>query len=499
MSEEVKEESQNKKSRRSGWVVTGVIFLLLAAAAGIYFYTNSIQKNTAEPLQTIPANAAFAVQINNYDNFTKAANICKNYCSDMVSLGALDGMAFFLKQFDQVRVKQSKMAFSAHPVDGKLCLLLSVRSSEKEFSHLLQVLEINENNFHEYGQNKIYEIGTYHRTFVLCYHHGLFSVSENEKVLSDALDCIATDKCLAKVAPKSLRDMMDKNPKQNWLIINNNNFVESQMKNVAPEFAGIFSSLKKQVDWSAYQMTVNAGEIQLSGYSTMKDDSYFKHFEGQSAPTSQVPATVIPINIDDYFCVNISDAQKLAAKSSTAKSALQALNQGEIHGFTLSDSMEYHYFAVRLAIDTPFLQSLLPEGHTLDSVAPGGIYQFGRGDFASAVAPFWTNAASQYFLATDNCLVFSDSPASLQKYMQTLKKVNSLENSQIYINLKAEGRWANGADFNFFFQNGNAALDRYLQPELVSRKSSLRNTKYLIFNCLQSNNGLIPNNIYIRF
>lgn len=499
MTEEVREESQNKKSRRTGWVVTGVVFLLLAAAAGIYFYTNSIKKNTAEPLQTIPANAVFAVQINNYDNFAKAANICKNYCTDMVSLGAFDGMAFFLKQFDQVRMKQSKMAFSAHQVDGKLCLLLSVRSSEKEFSHLLQVLEINENNFHEYGQNKIYEIGTYHRTFVLCYHYGLFFVSENERVLTDALDCIATDKCLAKVAPKSLRDMMDKNPKQNWLIINNKNFVESQMKNVAPEFAGIFSSLKKQIDWSAYQMTVNAGEIQLSGYSTITEGSYFKQFENQPVPTSMVPETDIPINVDDYFCVNISDSRKLAGKSAAAKSALQALNQREIHGFTLTDSMEYHYFAVRVALDTPFLQSLLPEGHTLDSVAPGGIYRFGRGDFAPAVAPFWQNASNQYFLATDNCLVFSDSPASLQKYLQTLKTGNSLGNSQIYINLKAEGRWTNGADFNFFFQNGNAALDRYLHPELVSRKSSLRNTKYLIFNCLQSNNGLLPNNVYIRF
>lgn len=499
MSEEVKEEQKNKKSRKTGWIVTGIIFLLLAAAAGIYFYTTSIKKNAAEPLETIPATAAFAVQINNYDNFTKAANICRDYCADMVSLGALDGMTFFLKQFDKEQIAQSKMAFSAHQVDGKLCLLLSVRIAEKDFSHLLQVLEINENNFHKYSHYNIYEIGTYHRTFSLCYHHGIFSVAENETVLTEALDCIATDKCLAKASPKSLREMMDKNPKQNWLIINNNNFVESQMKNVAPEFADLFSSLKNQTDWSAYQMTVNAGEIQLSGYSSLKADSFFKQFEGQTARTAVVPETVIPISIDDYFCVNVADVQKFADKSATAKSALQSLNQGEIHGFTLSDSAEYHYFAVRMAVDTPLLQSLLPEGHTLDSVAPGGVYQFGRGDFASAVAPFWLNASTQYFVVADNCLVFSDSPASLQKYQGVLKKDNLLKDSQIYINLKTEGRWTTSADFNFFFQNGNAALDRYLQPELVTRNSTLRNTKYMMFSCLQSSNGLLPNSIYIRF
>lgn len=500
MAEDIKVERKSRRSRKTGWVVAGVSALLLAAIAGICFYTISLKKITAEPIQTIPADAAFAVQINNYDDFTAAAKIFRPYCADMLSLGALDGMSFFLKQFSKEQIEQNNLALSAHEVDGKLCLLLSVRVTEKDFSHLLEVLEINEKNFHEHKQYKIYEIGTFHRTFSLCYHHGIFSVSENEKVLISSLECIATSKCLPQVSSfKPLREMMDKNPKQNWLIINNHNFVKSQLKNVASEFVRIFSSLEKQADWSAYQMMVSTGEIKLSGYSTLKDGSFFKRLEGQSSRTSMVPDSIIPMGIDDYFCVNIADAQKFASKYSAAKSALKSLHQGEIHGFTLSDSAEYHYFAVRMDVDTPLLQSLLPDDHTLDSVAPGEIYKFGRGDFAPAVAPFWQNASAQYFVIIDDCLVFSDSPASLLKYKTAVKPGNLLKDSQIYINLKTEGRWTSSAAFNYFFQNGNAALDRFLSPTLIENGSSLRSTKYLMFNCLQSNNGLVPNNIYIRF
>lgn len=501
METEETEVVKKKKSHKKGWLIVGLVFLFLAAGAGIYLYSSYMRKTTSNPIEAVPADAMLMVQVNDYDAFTAAAAKCDSYLGDLVSLGALDGMKYFLTQFVGTDLKSAPMALSAHDVSGKPALLLSVRTTQKDFDNLLKVLEINSKNFHSYKNFHIYEIGTHHRTFTFCFHHGLFSVSENEAVLKSSLDCVLALKSLAtEKSFQPLREMMDKNPKQNWLVIPHTAFLHHLQTILSPDAENVFSFLKNNADWSAYQMTVSSGEIILSGYSTLKKDSFLQRWESQDAGSPVAFEGILPANLTDYACINISDAQTFASASSVppaAKSALSALKTAEIHAFTLSDTVSCRYFAVRVNPDSAFLQSLLPAGHRLDSTSLCGSYDFGRGNFAPALLP--TSCETNVFLVDGNCLIFSDSVANLQKYKLALKNAHALTENQLYLNLRSDGRWTSRACFQWFFQNTDGVAARYLSPALASKKSNLLRTKCVLYNCLKPANGLIPNNLYVKF
>lgn len=166
----------------------------------------------------------------------------------------------------------------------------------------------------------------------------------------------------------------------------------------------------------------------------------------------------------------------------------------------MSDTAEYRFFAVKCTnVDTSYVESLLPGDCTLDSADAYGILPSGISHFAGALSTQWSSFSASYFIVKDDCLVFSDSPSALKKYILSVENNKLLKDNQIFVALREDGRWADHTPFQFFFNNTEQALDNCLKPSLVSRHSKLRNTKYLLFNSLPICNNLIPNNIYIRF
>ena len=492
-----------RKSHKKGWLVVALILLTAAVGAGIYFYVNHLRKSTADPMEMVPADAVMMVQVNDYDAFVKAEGGLRNYLSDAVPLGALDGMEYFLQQFTEQPAGSSPLACSVHEVEGRLALLLSLRISPKDFDNLLKVLEINNNNFHTYKDYHIYGMDTHHRSFSFCYHDGAFTVSENEDLLCSSLDCLSQRKSIAEEEGfKALREMMDKNPKQNWLVVNHAAFVSSQKANVSSEFEEALAALGNLADWSAYQMVVSAGEISLSGYSVMKDGSLFTQLENQQPDAQTVSAAVVPAAAVDYACFHLSDAGQFNTGnnlSEEAKKAFSLLQSSEIHCFTLSDSLDYHFFAVKCDTDTAHLLSLLPAGHTLDSVGECGSYRFGHGSFAPVLHAGWRHCTPAVFLREGDYLIFADSTANLRMYQKAVKAGGVLDDNQLFILLKTDGRWSNQAACRYFFQNGSGALDRVLNAKLVARHTALSKTRCVAFYALKPYQNLIPNHIYIKF
>lgn len=491
-----------RKSHKRAWIIIVLILLIAAVGAGIYFYVNHLRKTTADPIEMVPADAALMVQVNNYEVFVKATGHLRDYVTDVVPLGALNGMEFFIQQFSE-SATAAPMACSAHEIDGHLALLLSLRISENDFDNLLKVLEINDNDFHEYKDYHIYEVGTHFRTFSFCYHDGAFTVSENEKLLYASLDCLAKQKSIAdEKGFQALREMMDKNPKQNWLVVNHAALVSSQKANVAPDFMDALSSVEKLSDWSAYQMTVTPGEITLSGYSVMKDGSLLKQLGGQAQQNLPVDASIVPASAVDYACFRLSDAERFSAEHSfpeAAKNAFNALQSNEIHCFTLSDSLQYHFFAVKCPMDSDHLVSLLPEGQTLDSVGDCASYHFGHGNFAPVLHADWRHCTPAVFMQQGDYLIFTDSVPSLRKYQMAMKNSGAMDNNQFFILLKSDGRWSDHSACCYFFQNGAGELGKVLNSKLVSKNTSLSKTRYVAFYSLEPFQNLIPNSLYIRF
>lgn len=492
-----------RKSHKKAWVVVILILLTAAVGAGVFFYANHLRKSTAEPMEMVPADAALTVQVNDYESFAKAMGFLRGYITDAVPLGAFEGMQYFLQQFTGQPASSSTLACSAHEIEGRLRLLLSLRTSQKDFDNLLKVLEINNNNFHTYKDFHVYQMDTHHCSFFFCYHDGAFTVAENEQLLQASLDCFAQRKSIVdEKGFKALQEMMAKNPKQNWLVVNHAALAASQKANVAPEFADALSAIPQLADWSAYQMTVTAGEISLTGYSVMKDGSLLKQLEGQKPDASPVAASVVPAEAIDYACFRLSDLNRFSTASSLkeeAKKAFDVLKSDEIHCFTLADTLSYHYFAVKYDGDSAHLLSLLPEGHTLDSVGDCSSYQFGHGNFAPVLHAGWRHCTPSVFMRAGDYLVFADSTANLRKYQMAVKNGGVMENNQLFIFLKSDGRWSGLSSCRYFFQNGSGDLNRVLSPQLVERHSNLTKTRCVAFYSLEPYQNLIPNHLYIKF
>lgn len=490
-----------RKSHKKGWLVFVLILLTLAVGIGIYLYFNYLRKTTADPIEMVPADAALMVQVNNYEDFVKATACLRDYVSDAVPLGALDGMQYFIKQFSE-SATSSPMACSAHEIDGRLALLLSLRITDSDFENLLEVLEINDNNFHEYKSYHIYEVETHYRTFSFCFHDGAFTVSESEKLLYASLDCLAKQKSIVDVKGfQTLREMMDKNPKQNWLVVNHAALAASQKSNVSPAFADALASVAKLSDWSAYQMDVSSGEMTLFGYSVMKDGSLYQQLNGQHPQNQSVDASIVPASAMDYACFHLSDFHQFSAGNSLPAESIAAFNSlqsNEIHCFTLTDSLSYHFFAVKCNTDSAHILSLLPDGYSIDSVGECGSYPFGRGNFAPVLHANWWHCTPAVFMQQGDYLIFTDSVPNLRKYQLAIRN-GGINDNQHFIFTTTDGHWAEKSSCRFFFNNASGGLKRVLSSKLLEKNTSLTRTSYIAFYCLEPYNNLIPNNLYIKF
>ena len=234
----------------------------------------------------------------------------------------------------------------------------------------------------------------------------------------------------------------------------------------------------------------------------MKDGSLLKQLEGQHPQSMPVNASIVPASAEDYACFRLSDAEQFSAANSFSegtKSAFMALQSNEIHCFTLSDSLSYHFFAVKCDADTAFLLSLLPDGHTLDSVGECGSYHFRHGNFAPVLHAGWRHCTPAVFMQQGDYLIFSDSIPNLRKYQVAMKNSGVMDNNQSFILLKSDGRWSDQSGCCYFFQNGSGNLNKVLNSKLVARNTALSKTRYVAFYCLEPFQNLIPNNLYIRF
>ena len=256
----------SSKEFRRNVLTIATTTVIIVLGVGIYCYYYFFRQVNAKLIETIPSDAAFLFQINDNEAFLKSIKNIAPYINPLFGLDAYPGCQFFV---DQLPGKYNQVVFTGHAIGEAFYILFACKINEKAFKDLLLKLQIDEKNCATYEQCKIYTYGTHLKRFVFTYHKGVFLASENVNLIKKAINQLQNPNNLTKLKSfQSLFKIMEKNKKQNWLILNHKRYLSNFESYFNDETNITISRFGASALWAAYQVRFSGLEMTLWGYST---------------------------------------------------------------------------------------------------------------------------------------------------------------------------------------------------------------------------------------
>jgi len=316
----------SNSGRRSNILVLSTIAIIIIFSGGVYFYYFFFRQVNAKLIETIPTDAAFLFQINDNENFLKTVKHIHTYINPLFGLDAYPGCQFFL---DQLPGKYNQVVFTGYSNGEILSILFACKINERAFKELLSKIKIDEKNHIKFEQCKIYTHGTHLKRFVFTYHKGIFLASENVSLLKKAIAQLKTPKNLTNLKSfETLFDILEKNKKQNWLILNHNKYFAHHEVFFTEETNALLTRFASNVSWAAYQVRFAKSQMTLSGYLSLNDSfkEYFSNLENRYSYDSSFNSnnesidfekdeqlkyakTVLPSHNDFEFALHAANAE----------------------------------------------------------------------------------------------------------------------------------------------------------------------------------------------
>ncbi len=468
------------------------------------WYTGFLKKNTADALSAVPKDAVYVMQINDNENFTYTSTKCMPTLTDLISLNAMEGFQFFYDQIVGKNHTKNTMVVSGHFNKEKTQLLMSVNADANDFARILKTLKINQKNHSTYKKIKIYEVATHHASFFICQHNGIFSAAENIKILQNSINCLGNSSNLISQAYfADIQKIIDKNPKQNWFIVEHQRLAESLQSKVADHYQQPFAKIGELANWSAYLMTFSDYEMQLTGYSILKNGSFLGKFDAETDENCDVPAAILPCNLSYYEMFRLGDGAALLSQnqvSDSVRNIYKSLNANALLYFAFNISgEEVRCAAIPCDTAAEALTNLLSDSVEMVPALTykrHPIYPCPLANLTDVMSR--TNAPkANYFIENQGYYIFSDSADVLKNYIDIVSGDNTLATNQQFV--FAQSHLPSTFGYEMFFQNRDQQINRYLSPAFKKKRTPIKSIKVFSFNSLEPINNLIPNNIYIKF
>ncbi len=467
-------------------------------------YHNFFRQNNARLIETVPENAAFIFEINDNISFVKSTLVLDEYLDELFAFDAFPGFQSFIDQ-SQLGNDQSSI-ISGHSKNDKLVLLFSVRMDERVFKSLLKTLKIDARNYVSFENTQIYSLGTHYKKFNFVFHNNIFSVSEDIDLLKQSIVKLRNPhNLLSDKQFKKMYALVEKNTKQNWLIINHEMYTNMMVAKVAEPYQDIFFKIKNIATWSAYQIRLIDKEIHLDGY-TLNSTAFVQKFEGQQFG-EELPTEILPYNAGFYVNLQTPNYSKfraevaqLYAKEGKALETLDLLKSKASYLFSLSkDTLSYYYFAIPIDSTAMKFDQLLSADQTEDSTIhfkQYDIYKSNRGGLGSVYTLFHENADLTCFAEYLDYYIFAESPDALKYYYNSVLN-NSIANNPYY--KLSRSNMPTEVDFEFFFYNKDDADKMTQYFSKTERKSVLRGMRVFTFSMSAPVNGVATTNVLIKF
>ena len=286
------------KERRLNILAIATTAIIIIFGGGVYFYYYFFRQVNAKLIETIPTDAAFLFQINDNETFLKTVKHIYPYINPLFGLDAYPGCQFFV---DQLPGKYNQVVFTGHSNGDNFSILFACKISERAFKQLLAKIQIDERNHVKFEQCKIYTHGTHLKRFVFTYNNGVFLASENVTLLKKSITQLKNPKNLTNLKSfETLYNILEKNKKQNWLILNNKRYFSHFESFFTNETNTLLTHFASSISWTAYQVRFSKLEMSLSGYLSINDSfqEYFNNFEHRYSYYSSLSKNNEPIDFE---------------------------------------------------------------------------------------------------------------------------------------------------------------------------------------------------------
>ena len=494
-----------KKSGRTGLIITSVAILVLLVAGGIFAYTKYLKRNTAELIAAVPSDAAFVFQINDNEGFVRSIGACKANLNEVFSLDALAGFEYFADMGLSNNDNKKNIVISGHSADGQTSLLFAVYMQKTSFLEILRNLKINPKNYVKYETRRIYTATTHFHEFKICYLNGIFVAAETQPLLESAIHNLAGSGCLTQrpdFAP--VNDIIHKNKKQNWLILNHSNFVESQSAKLDSVYHAAFGTMAELASWSAYQVRFNDNEVVLSGYSTINEGAFFSEYAASDADLT-LPDNLIPASISSYVCSTLPKTHTLALLEITigedsTRTVSSEWQLEDVISFTIRrDTNLFHYML--LPADSANVEaenlyfSPAPKEVSLYRGTP--IVWCNAEDLATFYPQLHQNFETTYAICYRDHYILTESYAAARAYLDDVATGKVLASNQQYQFTK--GNLPTGKGFELYYINNSNQFSEYFTRSFLKKKPGLTALKVFAFSFQKPVGDLLPNTVYVRF
>ena len=494
------QEADNQSVRRKkSWRIYWIIPLVIAIAACVVGYLNFWKKNALQPMDCIPNDAAYVLQINDNQELVGTIPGCLAQLDPLLELDALDAFEYFLKQFDEDDIVGNQMVMSGHWMDNSLHALFVVPTKIHGLESFLREVKKNPKDKFDYKGIDFYEMATHYHTCFFCLHNGFFLVADNEMLLRSAIDHMGTQQCLThSVDYKKISGLLKKNTKQNWLLVHNEMLVDAQIAKVDPVYKQELLNLKQYANWSAFVVTFSDKAVQLSGYCQAKSGACFANFSG--ARNLSLPVEVLPAETAQCIALNLASLKHFVPGSSpSSQQACKALGDAAAFCFTFSHFDELQR-CIALVADTSetFRQSITAtdSSTTVETKYLGHpIYACSGADFPQAISTSTRTMKASYFIENQGVYIFADSIPVLKNYLDRVGEDRNLAEDEVFMNSIAAV--PTQCAFAFYYQNQKNAFARFWKP--VRRNKSVFTFQAMNFTALPAVDGWIPCNVFIVF
>lgn len=486
------------------WIIIGTALVIVAIGTGIFFYHNFFRQTNAKLIETVPPEASFIFQINDNETFVKTSSSLLPYLNELFAMDAVAGFEYFVDKFP---TKNPKIIISGHQTSDKMVLLFSTKIDERTFKELLSTLRIDSRNYISFDEAKIYTYGTHFKRYNFTYQNNIFSASEEIELLKKSMVQLRHPRnLLSEKDFMHLYKMVEKNEKQNWLIINSRQYLANIPDKLAAPYKENFEINTSISSWSAFQIRFSEDELKLAGFS-LNDGTFFQKFDEQP-PAAGTPSFLMPLNCNYYILLRTSDNNRFIKKysennptaSATAINQYKVMNPSATYYFSLTDdSISYHYLIAKVDTNRIKTATLLAEDQNSDSTIyylKNSIYKSNLTNFNPLLSSLHKKASLAYFIRKEEYYIFSDSPVSLEYYLNSLT-LGTIDNNQQYKFSKSSLPTESNYEL-FFYSDKPETLSQYFK-ESETTSTVVKQLTVLSFSFSAPKEGLIPTYVYLKF
>lgn len=484
------------------WVVISTIVVIISAMIGLYLYNNTFRQAHADLIETVPTDANYIFQVNDNRSYVKDATPLLPYLVEIFNMSSFAGFEFFL---DQLHGYNNPFIISGHRNGDKQSLLYSFKVPERSFDQLLKKLNIDPRNFKSFASDKIYTYGTHYKRFYFVFQNGIFSISEDQDLLKNSILQLKSMKnLLGNRYFNQIYEIVLKNTKQNWLIINNKTFFATLQKGLKPEYQRIANSSNPTPSWAAYQVRFESDEIHLSGYVTV-DQAFTDALKTQERFSQDYPH-ILPFNTHFYThfnILNLPDFLKIFENQNSYKESIENYKllqpTSATDFFLMQDTTVYHYIAFQCDTAHTSIASLLDEDSLTNSKTVFKNIPIYHSKLSTIVPHFnkrFRPIELSYFIQYDNFYLFANSIEALSHYLKVIAH-NNIESNPYFRFTKANLPSENCFEY-YLATSPDRSIGSYLMQDYVTSEVA-KHLKLVSYSHSVIQDQLLSVNAFIKF